>query len=114
MHSKRPQSFKKKFYDDGGEIEDPKANPQPSPEPLTNQDDKKTMQAQNSMRDAFHYAEGGEVAGEDKFTHLADNEDSDIHKALGEELMGAFESKDPNKIFQGLEALILSCLSGKE
>jgi hypothetical protein len=50
-------------------------------------------------------AEGGEVES---------NPDDEIQDMVGQELMGAIESKDYKKIMQGMEALILSCMNKKD
>lgn len=50
-------------------------------------------------------------SSEDMETAPADQDDSEINSALGEELMSAIESKDKKRIMEGLEALVLSCLS---
>ena len=56
--------------------------------------------AQDSMRKAFHFDEGGEV-----------NEDHELHDMVGSEMMDAIHSKDHKKMMQGLEAMVLSCMN---
>lgn len=53
-------------------------------------------------KDRTNLAEGGEVEMDD---------DSEIHSMLGDELMDAFERKDRKGIMDGLEALVMSCMS---
>lgn len=41
-------------------------------------------------------------------------EDSELHEAVGHEIMEAIHSKDHKKLMQGIEAIVLSHLSKKE
>jgi hypothetical protein len=73
--------------DDGGTIADPD----------------KLASAQDSMRKAFGYAEGGQV-----------NPDDELHDMVGSETMDAIHSKDYKKLMSGIEAMVLRCLNKKE
>jgi hypothetical protein len=56
------------------------------------------------------FAEGGEVEESEHMNLDDDDMDSEISEALGHELMGAIESKEPKKIMEALEACVLSCM----
>lgn len=55
------------------------------------------------------FAEGGEAEAD-----MPDDMANEMGSMLGEELMSAIESKDPKKLSESLEAMILNCLSKHE
>ena len=75
--------------DDGGQVADPD----------------KLASAQDSMRKAFHYDEGGAVQSDP---------DDELHQMVGNEMMDAVHTKDHKKFMGGLEAMVLRCLNKKE
>jgi len=77
-------------YADGGSVGDPD----------------KMQSAQDSMRKAFGYAEGGEV---DEMAEMPDDgADDELMEACCSELMDALESKDKKGVLDAMRAIVLS------
>jgi hypothetical protein len=91
-------------YDEGGEIGDPD----------------KLASAQDSMRKAFGYAEGGPVRKvkpgmEDQGSDYKNDEpENEVHEIVGPEMMDAIHSKDHKKLMSCVEAMVLHHMNKKE
>lgn len=88
---------KPNLYADGGEVDQ-------------DDDDREEMRERmDPPIDNGFFAKGGDVhKDESQDKELIDDEMKDM---MGEELMAAIDSKDKKRIMEGIEAIVMSCLS---